>query len=156
MSNLPQDPELRFVAHHYRKGLFSPEKALKKMKQPAQRIPMLRWVAVAASMLCLAVFAVIVTWQAANPTVPAKSPSPAATDQHTLAQPTVSFHFDDAPLPDVLDHLGRYYGVKLKATNTEKHLTGDFAADSLDNIINMIEDVLDVEIMCCDEEKKKE
>ena len=153
MSNLPKDQELRFVAHHYRKGLFSPEKAMKQLKQPARRIPMLRWVAVAASMLCLAVFAVIVTWQAAYPTVPAKSPSPAATDQHTLAQPTVSFHFDDAPLPDVLDHLGRYYGVKLKATNTEKHLTGDFAADSLDNIINMIEDVLDVEIMRCEEGK---
>lgn len=153
MSNLPQDQELRFVAHHYRKGLFSPEKAMKQLKQPARRIPMLRWVAVAASMLCLAVFAVIVTWQAANPTVPAKSPSPAATDQHTLAQPTVSFHFDDAPLPDVLDHLGRYYGVKLKATDTEKHLTGDFAADSLDTIINMIEEVLDVEIMRCEEKK---
>lgn len=153
MSNLPQDPELRFVAHHYRKGLFSPEKAMKQLKQPARRIPMLRWVAVAASMLCLAVFAVIVTWQAANPTVPAKSPSPAATDQHTLAQPTVSFHFDDAPLPEVLDHLGKWYGVKLKATDTEKHLTGDFAADSLDNIINMIEDVLDVEIMRCEEGK---
>ena len=153
MSNLPKDQELRFVAHHYRKGLFSPEKAMKQLKQPARRIPMLRWVAVAASMLCLAVFAVIVTWQAANPTVPAKSPSPAATDQHTLAQPTVSFHFDDAPLPDVLDHLGRYYGVKLKATNTEKHLTGDFAADSLDTIIDMIEEVLDVEIMRCEEGK---
>ena len=33
MSNLPQDPELRFVAHHYRKGLFSPDNALNKIKK---------------------------------------------------------------------------------------------------------------------------
>ena len=53
MSNLPQDPELRFVAHHYRKGLFSPDNALKKLKKPAQRIPLRRWLSVAASVLCL-------------------------------------------------------------------------------------------------------
>ena len=70
-----------------------------------------------------------------------------------MVQPAISFHFDDTPLPEVLDHLGKWYGVKLKATDTDKHLTGDFAADSLDTIINMIEEVLDVEIMRCEEGK---
>lgn len=153
MSNLPKDQELRFVAHHYRKGLFSPEKALKKMKQPAQRIPLRRWLSVAASVLCLMVFALMLTWQAFNPTAPANSETPAATDEQVVVQPAISFHFDDTPLPEVLDHLGKWYGVKLKATDTEKHLTGDFAADSLDNIIDMIEEVLDVEIMRCEEGK---
>lgn len=153
MSNLPKDQELRFVAHHYRKGLFSPEKALKKMKQPAQRIPLRRWLSVAASVLCLMVFALMLTWQAFNPTAPAKSPSPTATDEQAVVLPADGFHFDDVPLTEVLDQLGDYYGVKLKATDTDKHLTGDFAADSLDTIINMIEDVLDVEIMRCEEGK---
>ena len=153
MSNLPKDQELRFVAHHYRKGLFSPEKALKKMRQPAQRIPLRRWLSVAASVLCLMVFALMLTWQAFNPTAPANSETPAATDEQAVVLPAVGFHFDDVPLTEVLDQLGDYYGVKLKATDTEKHLTGDFAADSLDTIINMIEEVLDVEIMRCEEGK---
>lgn len=155
MSNLPQDPELRFVAHHYRKGLFSPDNAMKKIKTPARHIPMRRWLSVAASLLCLVVFAAVITWQALKPETPATSTSPAATDGQVVVQPAAGFHFDDVPLTEVLDQLGDYYGVKLKATDSDKHLTGDFAADSLDTIINMIEEVLDVEIMRCDEEKKE-
>ncbi len=66
--------------------------------------------------------------------------------QKVTEHPTASFHFDDTPLPDVLAELSKWYGEELKADNSEKHLTGDFAADSLDAIINMIEEVLDVEI----------
>ena len=146
MTNSRNDQELGFVLHHYRKGMFDPDKALKKVK-PAIHKPLRKWVVAAASLLCLVVFAAVMTWQAVNSDIPAKREAPSPSDKQEVAmQPTASFHFDDTPLPDVLSQLSSWYGVQLKADNTEKHLTGDFPADSLDAIIGMIEEVLDVEI----------
>ena len=146
MTNTPNNQELGFVLRHYRKGMFDPDKALKKIRT-TRRTPMRSWVAAAASLLCLVVFAAVLTWQAVKPDAPAKREIPSARDkQEVVVQPTASFHFDNTPLPEVLSQLSSWYGVTLKADNTEKHLTGDFSADSLDAIIGMIEEVLDVEI----------
>lgn len=57
-----------------------------------------------------------------------------------------SFVFDNAPLSKVLDELSRYYKVKLTADRTDKRLTADFNARSLDEIIEIIEKVLKVNI----------
>ncbi|MCR5159881.1 MAG: DUF4974 domain-containing protein [Prevotella sp.] len=147
MSKTTDDKELGFVLRHYRENAFNADKALRKLAKPALHRPLRRWVAAAASLLCLVAFAAVLTWQVVKPSPPAKSEKPVATDrQEIVEQPTASFHFDDTPLPEVLHQLGNWYGVELKATGTEKHLTGDFAADSLDAIIGMIEEVLDVEI----------
>ena len=75
---------------------------------------------------------------------------PAATEQ-TVTQPSIAlqpqtFHFDDTPLPQVLSELGGYYGVTLTASDTAHHLTGDFEADDLDLLLDMIEQTLHVEI----------
>lgn len=134
--------------NHYRKDAFNPDEALKELRQPARRMPLRRWVAVAASLLCIVVFAAVLTWQAIKPSTPVINNVPVPSDkQEVVAQPAATFHFDDTPLPEVLDQIGRWYGVELRADNTEKHLTGDFSADSLGTIIGMIEEVLDVEIV---------
>lgn len=57
-----------------------------------------------------------------------------------------SFVFENTPLPKVLAELSRYYGVKLVADRTDKRLTANFDAHSLDEIIEIIEKVLKVHI----------
>lgn len=68
------------------------------------------------------------------------------TDVNTTAWATHQFHFDDTPLPEVLATLGRYYHVRLTASDTDKHLTADFDADDLDNIISLVSQTLNVSI----------
>ncbi|MBR1415761.1 MAG: DUF4974 domain-containing protein [Prevotella sp.] len=144
MNKNPQE-KLDFVLHHYRENLFSPEKALRRIQPPQTRPNVVRWVAVAASLLCLAVFAGVLFWQR-TPQQPAGG-KPAVTEVVSAPAAEVAvFHFDDAPLSEVLDELDRYYGVSLTASDTTRHLTGDFSGQQLDEIIGMIEEVLDVKI----------
>ncbi len=84
----------------------------------------------------------------------------ANVSQNMTAWATREFHFDNTPLPDVLHDLSAYYGVRLvlddsginQSSNLKpqisklKRLTADFHADSLQTIVNMIEETLDVEI----------
>lgn len=144
--NSNQQEELDFVLRHYSEDTFSPEKALKRMKTRAGRPAAIRhWVAVAATLLCLVVFAGVYVWQTSfrQSDVPVEQPSAAA---EASAAGIVTFHFDDTPLPEVLDELGRHYGVSLEASDTTRHLTGDFSGQQLDEILGMIEEVLDVNI----------
>lgn len=144
MMNRNQQKELDFVLRHYREDVFSPEKALKRLAAPVRRKPLHRWVAVAASLLCLVVFAGVFVWQTSFRQPDAPSVTPAATV--APAAEKVTFHFDDTPLPKVLDELGQYYGVRLTASDTARHLTGDFGGQQLDEILGMMEEVLDVKI----------
>ena len=59
---------------------------------------------------------------------------------------THRFHFDRTPLRRVLADLEAYYGVRLRTTAPDQLLTGDFTADSLQTLINVIEQAMDVEI----------
>lgn len=59
---------------------------------------------------------------------------------------TGMFHYEDAPLGDVLRDLSAYYGVRLTCDDAQRRLTGDFAAESLDDIIDMIQHTLNVRI----------
>lgn len=77
----------------------------------------------------------------------------AQASQNMTAWATREFHFADTPLPEVLRELSDYYGVRLvlddNGTNQSsklKRLTADFHADSLQTIVGMIEETLDVEI----------
>lgn len=57
-----------------------------------------------------------------------------------------NFVFDNTPLPKVLEELSAYFHVRLKCENTSKRLTASFKAQSLDEIIEIIEKVLKVKI----------
>lgn len=149
MNKTTDNKELGFVLHHYRQNVFNPDKALRKLAKPAPHRPLRHWVAAAASLLCVVAFATVITWGIHHLGSSAETePSSQGKAQTEVAAPhIVTFHFDDTPLSEVLRQLSSHYGVQLTAADIDKHLTGDFAADSLDVIIGMIEEVLDVEIV---------
>lgn len=67
--------------------------------------------------------------------------------QNITAWATGEFHFDNAPLQAVLGDLSHYYNVSLScADGDDKRLTADFHADSLQAIVGMIEEALNVNI----------
>lgn len=71
----------------------------------------------------------------------------AKASQNVTAWATHEFHFDDTPLPEVLRDLSACYNVSLTCPAADgKRLTADFHADSLRNIVDMIEETLGVEI----------
>lgn len=66
---------------------------------------------------------------------------------NAVAWATHTFHFNDTPLPEVLRDLSAYYHVRLTCDDgSAKRLTGDFHTDSLDSIISIINETLDVNI----------
>ena len=78
--------------------------------------------------------------KALRPVMRAK-PSP-----NRIVWATHQFHFQDTALPYVLADLSDYYHVHLTCASTDKRLTGDFDADSLDTIVRLIEKTLDIKI----------
>ena len=151
MPQQASNKDLDFVVHHYQEDAFDTKAAFEKVsrlanKQHRKPSYLGRWVAVAASLLCIFALAAIITWQTGKPAEPnVQSPievEATGNDTHV----TASFHFDNTPLPDVLNELGTYYGVILTASDSTRHLTGDFCGETLDDIISMIENVLDVKI----------
>ena len=78
--------------------------------------------------------------KALRPVMRAK-PSP-----NRIVWATHQFYFQDTALPYVLADLSDYYHVHLTCASTDKRLTGDFDADSLDTIVRLIEKTLDIKI----------
>ena len=151
----PKDKELDFVLQHYEEKRFSPDEAMNKIGvgRPARRIALRRIVAVAASLLCLVAMAAVVSWQlgvwgGAEPVTENSQPVNAEVTATASADDKAvpNFHFDDTPLPEVLAEIGQYYGVNLQASDTTRHLTGDFTGEQLDDIVESIEEVLGVNI----------
>lgn len=71
----------------------------------------------------------------------------AQPSQNITTWATHEFHFAGTPLPEVLRDLSAYYGVSLSCQSADgKRLTADFHADSLQTIVSMIEETLDVKI----------
>lgn len=79
----------------------------------------------------------------------------AKVSQNMTAWATHEFHFDNTSLSDVLQDLSEYYNVKLTISSADGHkartlqdkrLTADFQADSLQTIIEMIEETMNVTI----------
>lgn len=81
---------------------------------------------------------------AAEADVPVMDEKP---DANSIAWQRGTFIFDHTPLKDVLDCLSGYYHVSFAATDLSKELSGEFAADDLELIIELIESALDVTII---------
>ena len=154
MIKSPKDNELDFVLQHYIENRFSPDEAMKKIgaERTSRHIAMRHVMAIAASLLCLVVMGAV-SWQLGvwgsaehvaedRPPVKAEVTVAASADDQSVP----NFHFDDTPLPEVLSEIGQHYGVKLQASDTTRHLTGDFTGEQLDDIIESIEEVLGVNI----------
>lgn len=57
-----------------------------------------------------------------------------------------SFVYDNTPLPVVLNELSAYFHVSLSANDESKQLSAEFDADSLEDIIEIIEQTLEIKI----------
>lgn len=71
----------------------------------------------------------------------------AAGSINQVAWATRLFHFNNTPLAEVLADLEQFYQVELNAPDTHKRLSGDFETDSLEEILALIEQVLEVKVM---------
>lgn len=56
------------------------------------------------------------------------------------------FIFDNTPLPIVLKELSDFYNVQLTSKDIDKKLSGEFTTGSIDEIVDLIENVLQVTI----------
>lgn len=59
---------------------------------------------------------------------------------------TKTFFFDNTPISEVLSELSDFYRVQLSTDDTGKNLNGEFSTNSLEEIINLIENVLQIKI----------
>lgn len=59
---------------------------------------------------------------------------------------TKTFFFDNTPISEVLSELSAFYHVQLTTDDVGKNLNGEFATDSLDEIIDLIENALHIKI----------
>lgn len=59
---------------------------------------------------------------------------------------TKRFFFDNTPISEVLSELSSFYHIQLTADDTGKRLNGEFTTNSLDEIIDLIENVLQIKI----------
>lgn len=142
-----KDKSLEFVLRYYQAGKFDTRQAIRKV-MPTKTVPLWRKWAVAASLAAVifgGAYAAFTTLGSADGNGEIQLQQ---QDRKTSsAKPSHHFHFDNTPLPEVLQELGTYYGVTLTADKTDKRLTADFDSESLDETIQMIEQVLDVKIL---------
>ena len=59
---------------------------------------------------------------------------------------TKTFLFDNTPISEVLSELSAFYHIQLTTDDTGKSLNGEFTTNSLDEIIDLIENVLQIKI----------
>lgn len=147
-----------FVLSHYQHGRLDTQQALRNVRerlqqkedqpQQARTIPLwqrLRHVAAAVVLVLVmvsayAIYRSSVNHQASTPS----TPQPTAITQPAAAK---TFHFDNMPINQVLAELGTYYSRQFTASDTTKHLTGDFEAESPEMLIELIEQTLGIKIM---------
>lgn len=146
-----------FVLNHYQQGKLDTQKALRNVRERLQQredqrqevriVPLwqrLCHIAAAVVLVLVMVSAYAIYRSNANHQSPsATTPQPTTINQP--AQPK-SFHFDNTPINQVLAELDAYYGLQLSASDTTKHLSGDFEAESPEMLIYMIEQTLGIEV----------
>lgn len=146
-----------FVLNHYQQGKLDTQQALHNVRERLQQkedqrqkvriVPLwqrLRHIAAAVVLVLVMVSAYAIYRSNANH----QSPSPTTPQPTTITQPAQpkSFHFDNTPINQVLAELDAYYGLQLSASDTTKHLSGDFEAELPEMLIDMIEQTLGIEI----------
>ena len=141
------DKDLDFVARRYDKRHYDTRKAIARFHETNIGTTHRRWWITAAA----AVASVVLVFAAGYGihTRIRAAQEPAQVEQPAL-NPDVStthvFVYDDVPLDQVLAELSDYYHRTLKASSTDRHLTGTFPDDDLDFIVSLIESALDIQI----------
>lgn len=152
MKTINED-ELRFVAKHYKGGRLNTAKAWKKYRTlsgQTERGKMKRF-AIAASILFMATMAIACIYWTQNHRIPISHDTeetvPMDTTENMKKINNIKvFRYENQPINYVLKDLSQYYGHKLSANDTTKHLTGELQADSLEVVVDMLEETLDIKI----------
>ena len=137
------DEEISFIAKHYRKGLFNPEKALKKIR------PSKRWWSaskiVAASFLFIILGATAALFIRQNYFFDKTEFIETNTEEITAPEFVVrAIDFDDTPLPVVVDEINLVYGVEIINLPTDAdqyHLSLHYEGSAID-LIETINEIL--------------
>lgn len=137
--------DIRFIAKHYKKGLFAVEPALRRIRPAASRW----WTRSRIAAACVG--AVILTASATlfvhhkyfgNPPVEMQQPSLPA------AQIVRAIDFEDVPLPVVVAKIKEVYGVDVVnlPDNAEEYSLSLHYEGSASDLVDTINDILDTEM----------
>ena len=142
------DKKLNFVVRHYEKGLFDTQKAIERLHERFAIRPTRKWWSVVAAAAASAAVAFaagygIVSIVKDAPEREVRQEAPAQIPETSAAH---VFVFEDAPIADVLNELGEYYGCTLTTSPTRKHLTATFPDDNIETIVSVIESSLEIDI----------
>ena len=148
------DESMRFVARHYRPGIFDASKAWRRMgigthlRRPSRRIA-----AAVAAAIVLTASACFFTF--IYPHI--DTPAPAAQPVHEAPVPKADtsvvrrIEFADASLAEVAAEIRRVYGVRItNLPDTDTRLTLSYEGSATD-LITTINILLDSDIQLCDD-----
>lgn len=142
------DKDLRFIARHYRKGMFKVEPALRRIKSTKT----VWWSRTRIAVACAA--AAILTTTAAifvhNSYFSQHEPSATETEQSAIpaAQIVRVVDFEEAPLTDVIAKIKDVYRVEIIGLPTDPDqyiLSLHYEGSALD-LVNTINDILDTDM----------
>lgn len=169
------DDELQFVARHYEENGLDAERALRTVRQrmapsarrktdgethlssstrrisaSTRRIAASVSIAliVSASVACGVWYARHWNTQQATP----EAPTASVNTPFRYLQPageSIVMKYDNAPIEDVLSEVSTYYGRQLvlqSASASNRHISGEFEATSLEEVVEILEATLEIEI----------
>lgn len=161
------DDELQFVARHYKEDALNADRALRTLRQrvlsfsqanqPTRRLSTATRRIAASVSIALIVGASVACgfWfshqQTAAPDAPAAPSATIATPYRYLQvkDESIVLKYDNAPINDVLSELSTHYGRTLvlqSASASDRHISGEIEATSLEEVVEILEATLDIEI----------
>lgn len=143
------EKELAFVAQHYKEGHLDAvsawENVIKRESNNTRR-----W-AVAAMAALVVTFSMAIGWYGHQHWIVPEAKS-SATDTVINSTEKVAadclrvYHYNDTPINEVLRDVSAYYQVELVANDSTKHISGEFEASSLQEVIAILESTVQVKI----------
>lgn len=149
------EDELNFVVKHYKECRIDEETAWKKFKKlSATKRSRNTWksISVAASVLIITSVAIACILLRYNPIKPIQqAPNNMVNPLDTIPikqnkDSVKVFKFNKKPIRDVLNELSAYYTKTLTTADSTKVLSGEIEATSLEEVIGIIENTLDIKI----------
>ena len=143
---MEDNKDIKFIARHYKKGLFDVKPALKRIRP----VPVRWWTRTRIAAACAA--AVVMTATAAlfvhNSYFSEPTEQPMQSSPLPAAETVRIIDFEDAPLPVVVKKIREVYGVKVRniPENAEDyHLSLHYEGSAID-LVETINEILDTDM----------
>lgn len=159
------DDELQFVARHYKEDALNADRALRTLRQrvlPSSRANQtIRRLSTATRRIAASVSIALIVgasvacgvWYARQQAASApQSPASALTTPYRYLQvkdESIVLKYDNAPISDVLSELSTHYGRTLvlqSASASDRSISGEIEATSLEEVVEILEATLEIEI----------